>query len=196
MFYRPYFLPTWTLVFFLICLAAYFLWLTFPLDEFSFKPSEAFSKPWTLVTSIFLHAGFGHLFLNMFALLMFGSFLEERIGGKRFFILFLTAGVFGNLAYWLTSPFSEIPAVGASGATYGILGAVAILYPTLIVWFFPGIPVPMIIAAGFWVLISVIGMFIPTNIAHQAHLAGLMVGFYFGYKIREARKRYWWEYLE
>ncbi|MDI6807155.1 MAG: rhomboid family intramembrane serine protease [Candidatus Aenigmarchaeota archaeon] len=182
--------PKWTITFLILTSLIFLLQPILPLEELWFKPVEAFSKPWTFVTSMFLHAGFGHLFFNMFALFIFGIFLEPRISQGNFLLLYFLAGILGNLAYWLTSPLGEMPAVGASGAIYGILGTVAILHPTLIVWFFPGFPMPMIVAAGFWVLISVLGMFTPTNIAHQAHLAGLVVGFYLGFKIRRSGE-YW-----
>ncbi len=155
----------------------------FLIQEFGFAPKNFFEKPWTLITSMFIHGGFTHFFWNMLALIMFGSFLELRISRKNFLLIYFVAGILGGLAYWITSPFSEIPAVGASGCIYGILGAVAILYPTLMVWV-GLIPMPMIIAACFWALVSLVGIFVPSNIAHQAHLAGLIVGFYFGHRIK------------
>ena len=160
--------------------------LLFPsIDElFSFVPAFAFTQPWRFVTSIFLHAGISHLVFNMFALIMFGNYLELRVGSRKFLEIFLIAGIVGNLAYFLTNPFGKIPAVGASGGIYGIIGALAMIQPSLIVYV-GYVPMPLIFAALIWALISFIGMFIPSNIAHQAHLAGLIVGALYGYRIRK-----------
>ena len=166
----------------------------FDLTIFSFIPSLALSMPWQFVTAIFLHANFPHLFFNMFALFLFGPYLENLIGSKRFLLVYFISGIFGNLAFFLLDPYSKIPAVGASGAIYGILGTLAILQPYQIIYLYY-VPVPMILAAILWFIISVIGILgPPTSIGHQAHLAGLLFGFVFGsyikIKLRRLRKRY------
>ena len=84
---------------------------------------------WRLLASAFLHFGFGHLFNNMVALFVMGSFLEPRIGHIRFLILYLWGAVFGNLVswQWYTHMNEVTISVGASGAISALLGAVAAL---------------------------------------------------------------------
>lgn len=134
----------------------------------------------------------------MFALIMFGNYLELRIGSKKYLTVFFLAGICGNLAYWITDPKGLIPAVGASGGIYGIIGALSIIQPELMVYV-GYVPMPIIVAAILWALISFVGMFTPSNIAHQAHLAGLIVGALYGYwlrkKEREGKYLYFYRYI-
>ncbi len=181
----------WTFVFLIACVIVFFLELTVPInwDYFSFTPNLALERPWTFITSIFLHANFTHLFFNMFALFMFGLFLEGRIGSKHYLILFFLAGIAGSIGYMITAGNPSIPAIGASGAIYGILGTSAVLMPRMIVWV-SGIPMPMIVAAGFWVALEILGVFVPRgNIASAAHLGGIIIGFIYGFYIRRTEKK-------
>ena len=76
---------------------------------------------WRFLSAIFLHGSITHLIYNLFALLFFGGLLEKLIGSKRFLILFFISGIFANLiSVWFYSS-----SLGASGAVYGILGALA-----------------------------------------------------------------------
>jgi len=155
---------------------------------FYFVPSLAMKKPWTFLTSIFLHANEFHLLMNMFALWMFGSFFERIVDRKTFLIVFFVSGILGNLGYMITAIDSEIPGVGASGAIYGIIGALAMLKPRAIV-FIGYVPMPMIFAAMFWAVTEFLGLFSPSNIAHGAHLAGLLFGLVYGYYLKGKRRK-------
>ncbi len=161
--------------------AVFVLQIIFPsiTDNFSLVSAEVFARPWTLLTSIFLHGGFEHLFYNMFALVLFGLILEEIIGGKKFLILYFASGLLASLA---TIPFYEA-SLGASGAIFGILGALAILRPRMVVWI-NFIPVPMFLAIFVWAAIDLFGIFFPSNIANAAHLAGLAIGVAYGLYLR------------
>lgn len=182
--------PRWTFIFIALCIVVFFAELILPIvEQFAFVPARAFGQPWTFVTSIFLHAGVDHLFFNMFALFMFGIYLESRITERQFLILFFAAGIMGNFAYMLMSPYGTIPAVGASGAVYGIMGMLAILQPGLMIYVFY-MPMPMIFAAALWTITEFFGLFTPGNIAHEAHLAGIIVGALFGWWVRKRKKRY------
>src|SRR3989344_260913 len=103
-------------LFMIVVFAFQFLWNGFTgmfvLDELSW------SEPWRFFTAIFLHGGVGHLVLNLFALALFGSILENFIGGKRFLLLFFTTGILANL---VSVNFYD-SSLGASGAIFGILG--------------------------------------------------------------------------
>ncbi len=181
----------WTFVFIIACTAVFLIQLAgiFDWELFAFTPALAIQRPWTFVTSIFLHADFLHLFFNMFALFMFGIVLESRIGSKNFIILFFLSGIVGSIGYMITASNPMVPAIGASGAIYGILGTLAVMMPLMIVWVL-GIPMPMIVAAFLWVALEVFGMFSPSDIAHSAHLGGIFIGIIYGVYLRigESRK--------
>jgi hypothetical protein len=151
---------------------------------FAFFPALAIKWPWTLITSVFLHADFNHLLFNMFALFFFGSYLERLLGSNRFLIIFIAAGIVGNLGYLVTASNSMIPAIGASGAAYGLMGTLVILAPFMRVYVYGLLPVPLVVLTAVFVFIDVAGLFSPSGIAHGAHLAGLIVGIVFGLYLR------------
>ena len=154
---------------------------------FSFVPLLAFDMPWMFVTSIFLHADLSHLLFNMFSLLIFGIYLERMVGQRLFLILFFVAGIIGNVGYILTSSNALIPAIGASGAIYGVMGTLAVLAPFLLIFIYGIIPLPMIIAAGAFAALDIMGLLVPSGIAHGAHLAGMVVGIGVGLYLRRIR---------
>ncbi len=90
---------------------------------FGFVPKKAFVEPYRFITSIFLHANIEHLFANMFLLFIVGAYLEARLGAKKFILLFLLSGIFANFAYYIVHSNSVFPAIGASGAVFGLIGA-------------------------------------------------------------------------
>ncbi|MFH1520488.1 MAG: rhomboid family intramembrane serine protease [Candidatus Micrarchaeota archaeon] len=158
---------------------------------FIFIPLIAFSEPWRFFTSMFLHGDVMHILFNGFALFMFGSLLERKVSTKDFLIIFVGAGLLGGILYYLTtftmfnpicqSPFGGVwscPALGASGAVFGILGALALLLPEVVVymWFFP---MKMRYAPIVW---FILGVFMQGgNVAHAAHLGGLIFGLIYGW---------------
>jgi membrane associated rhomboid family serine protease len=83
----------------------------------------------TLVSSLFLHAGFLHIGGNMLYLLVFGPAVEGRLGHMRFAAFYLTAGIIACLAMVVMAPQSWVPVIGASGAIAGVLGGYFVLYP-------------------------------------------------------------------
>ncbi len=134
-------------------------------------------KPYQLVTHMFAHGGFFHLFFNMFVLWMFGTMLERVWGPKRFFIFYFACGLAAGIAHLILQP--DAPAVGASGAIMGLFGAFAYLFPNTQLIIFP-IPVPVkakyavAIMAAFDLFGGVYSA--GSNIAHFAHLGGLAMG--------------------
>src|SRR3989344_7794471 len=96
----------WTLKLVGILVVIFILQLIFPLitDLFILKSGDIFSRPWILLTSIFLHGGLGHLLLNGFALALFGSILEEIIGSKKILLLYFTGGIIASLVFLLGLP--------------------------------------------------------------------------------------------
>ena len=150
---------------------------------FAFTPALALDMPWIFLTSIFLHGGLTHLVFNMFALLTFGASLENIVGGRRFLTIFFAAGIVGNLGYMVTSSNLWVPAIGASGAVFGVIGLLTVLRPWLIV-LVGGLPMPLLVAAIVWALLDLTGFFAPSNVAHGAHLGGLFLGLAYGAFIR------------
>jgi rhomboid protease GluP len=132
---------------------------------------------WRLLSSVFLHSGVAHLGFNMLSLYFLGSFTEEAFGRGRFFALYLLSGVAGGLAYLYFGAFNQ-PAVGASGAIFGLLGGVLgyALRRGTFSWQNPLIRQLLILLA----LNLYLGFSIP-NISNTAHLGGLAGGFAFGW---------------
>jgi membrane associated rhomboid family serine protease len=108
---------------------------------------------------------------------------------RSFAALFILSGIVGNLGYLLTSSDPYIPAIGASGAIYGIIGTLAVIAPSLLVYIYGFIPVPMALAAAIWALIDIAGLSMPTGIAHGAHLGGMIVGLIYGAYLRVRVRR-------
>lgn len=150
---------------------------------FALNPISFLWKPWQLVTYMFMHGGFGHLFFNMYTLFIFGSVLENVWGTKKFLTFYFVTGIGAALVnigvQYLTGSFALT--VGASGAIYGILMGYAMLYPdSRLTLLFP--PVSMkakwfvLIFAGIELLLGISNN--PAdNVAHFAHLGGLIFAF-------------------
>ena len=150
---------------------------------FALNPISFIWKPWQLVTYMFLHGGFGHLFFNMYTLFIFGSVLENVWGTKKFLTFYFVTGIGAALVnigvQYLTGSFALT--VGASGAIYGILMGYAMLYPdSMLTLILP--PVSMkakwfvLIFAGIELLLGISNN--PAdNVAHFAHLGGLVFAF-------------------
>ncbi len=138
--------------------------------------NQNITQIWRFVTAIFLHGSTGHLLYNIFALALFGSILEKLIGSKKFLIVFFTAGILANII--AVNFYSS--SLGASGAIFGILGALIIIRPLMMIWTY-GIPMPMFVAGILWILGDLVGLFYLTdNIGHIAHLSGIAIGLIFG----------------
>lgn len=157
-----------------------------------YSPAELFwDKPWGLITSMFVHDGFFHLFANMITLYFFGSFLNRLIGSGRFLLIYLGGGILGNVFFVLLgtmlNPDLAALAVGASGAVFALGGALTVMMPRLRVVIFPiPAPIPLWIAViGGFIILS----FLP-YVAWEAHLGGLLFGLIFGYIFKGKRRYY------
>jgi len=142
-------------------------------DALMFVPALFLSRPWTIVTYMFLHGGFGHIFFNMFALFFFGPRLEARMGSRRFLGLYLASGVMGGLLSF-TSP--AIGVIGASGAVYGVMFAFAYFWPREVVHIWGVLPIEVRWLVLGLTALSVISGFggAGDGIAHFAHLGGFL----------------------
>lgn len=135
--------------------------------------------PLTLLTSLFLHGSFLHLFGNMLYLWIFGNNIEDFLGPVRFILFYLLSGLGASLIHIVFHPSSTIPMIGASGAIAGILGAYFLLYPaarviTLVfVWI---LPVPAFFILGIWFIAQVMNIGIGGGVAWFAHIGGFLIG--------------------
>ena len=164
-----------------VCVIVFiFQYLVAGLTDMLILNKLAYFEVWRFFTSLFLHADIGHLFYNMFALALFGSMLERMIGDKRFLIVYFSAGIIANI---FALQFYD-SSLGASGAIYGIIGALVIVRPSLMVWAF-GFPMPMFIAGILWAVGDIIGLFMPSNVGHIAHLGGMIIGLILGYAFKK-----------
>lgn len=148
---------------------------------------QALTEPWRFFTAVFLHASISHLLSNLFALILFGLILEKIVGSKNFIYIFISSAIFANIVSFYFYPES----LGASGAIMGIIGVLTVIRPLMAVWAF-GMIIPMIIAAVIWVIIDTIGIFIPSNIGHIAHISGIFWGIFIGIilkKVHEDKKK-------
>lgn len=147
---------------------------------------DIFTRPWILLTSIFLHGSPMHLVFNMYALAMFGPLLEQKIGAKRFLFVYLTSGL---IASFLSSFFYS-STLGASGAIMGMIGVLIILMPDLHLLLFFVIPAPLWLAGIIFALVDVLGVFFPSNVGNIAHLVGLGVGLLYGLYLKKQKHTY------
>jgi len=143
----------------------------------------------TLLTSTFLHGGFMHIAGNMLYLWIFGNNVEDTMGRFKFVLFYLLCGVLSGLAQVAANTTSEVPAIGASGAIAGVLGAYLVLFPrarvaTLV---FLGIfariaNLPAVVVLGFWFVLQLlngvlaVSTFESGGVAWFAHIGGFVAG--------------------
>jgi membrane associated rhomboid family serine protease len=148
----------------------------FVLEWFSFRPTKILVHPWTPLTYMFLHAGFGHLFMNMIGLFFFGPHLESKWGSREFIRYYLVCGLGGVALSFL---FVSIPIIGASAAVYGVLLAFAMTWPNAPIYVWGIFPIQAKWLVGFFVVVTFINAFggAGGGVAHFAHLGGFAAGF-------------------
>ncbi|BDE06465.1 rhomboid family intramembrane serine protease [Vulcanimicrobium alpinum] len=161
----------------------------------------------TIVTSMFLHGSIPHIAFNMLFLLVFGPAVEYLCGHLRFAVFYLLSGIAGGIAQIAIGPNSHIPALGASGAIAGVLGAYLVNFPlarvrTIVpIGCFPlFLRLPAIVVIGIWALTQFLNGFGSVSdraaasqggTAYFAHIGGfcagvIMIGFF---KIRDTAQR-------
>jgi len=145
----------------------------------------------TMFTSMFLHGGIGHIFGNMWYLWIFGDNVEDRFGRIKYLLFFLAAGIFASVAHFLSEPASAIPAIGASGAISGVLGAYAAIFPRVkvkVISYYTSFEIPAYVMIGLWFaiqlfsgVVSVLGDLGGGGIAFFAHIGGFVFGYLVGF---------------
>jgi membrane associated rhomboid family serine protease/Zn-finger nucleic acid-binding protein len=157
------------------------------IDTFGFIPHRFLHV--SLITSIFLHAGLLHLAGNMLFLWVFGDSVENRFGTKKYLLFYLLSGLAGSISHAAFAHDPFVPAVGASGAISGVLGAYIFLFPharlKMLFWI-RVIHVPAWFYLGFWFLLqlqygllSTAGLY--SNVGWFAHIGGFAFGVTFAY---------------
>jgi membrane associated rhomboid family serine protease len=147
----------------------------------------------TIITSMFMHGGIAHIIGNMVFLFVFGDNIEDRYGRIKYILIYLGWGAAAALAhsfYAVSTGQGEIPAVGASGAISGVLGAYLVMYPRanivtiLAVFFIYTVRIPVLIYIPFWFILqlifAIIGQLGPAGeslgVAYLAHIGGFVAG--------------------
>lgn len=167
-----------------------------------FYPTSQYFHWWQLVTHMFMHGGFWHIFFNMYTLFIFGCVVERIIGSKKFLLFYFicglgAAGLHLGVEYLQMQSFMEqaalgqakaiqsiqmlkmTPTVGASGAIYGVLLAYAMLFPeSRMTLLFPPVTLSakwmVVVFAAIELVTGVSGM--ASGVAHFAHLGGMLIG--------------------
>ena len=155
----------------------------------------------TLLTSMFLHGGWGHLGGNMLFLWIFGDNIEHRLGHLRFAIFYVVCGLAASAAHIVFNSGSSVPAVGASGAISGVLGGYLLMFPrnrVFVLTWGGVVAVPAMFMLGLWIVmqfISGVGSIAATQqtagggVAYMAHIGGFIAGLLFAPLFAAGRAR-------
>jgi membrane associated rhomboid family serine protease len=143
---------------------------------FGFWPAHVLTRPWGALTYMFVHQGVWHLLLNMLVLFFFGPPLESRWGSPEFLKYYLLCGLGGVALSFVFVPGGAI--VGASAAIYGLMLAFAWYWPEAPIYVWGIFPVKAKWLVGFFFVLAFVSAFDGSggNIAHFAHLGGLLTG--------------------
>lgn len=141
----------------------------------------------TIITSMFMHGGVAHIIGNMIFLFVFGDNIEDRYGRIKYILIYIGWGAVAALAhsaFALSAGQGDVPAVGASGAISGILGAYLVMYPrakiftVIMAFFLYTVRIPVLIYIPFWFVLQVIFTLIgdTSGVAYLAHIGGFVAG--------------------
>jgi membrane associated rhomboid family serine protease/HSP20 family molecular chaperone IbpA len=141
----------------------------------------------TIITSMFMHGGVAHIIGNMVFLFVFGDNIEDKYGRIKYLLLYIGWGAAAALihsVYALSTGQGDVPAVGASGAISGILGAYLVMYPrakiftVIMAFFLYTVRIPVLIYIPFWFILQLIFSLIDTTggVAYLAHIGGFIAG--------------------
>ncbi len=207
--------PFVTLSIVILCTLVFLKEISLPPDQlnqmiatFGFVPRNFFFSdlPVTerfvpVLSSMFLHGGFMHLFGNMLYLWIFGNNVEDRLGHMNFLIFYILSGIAAAFTQGIFDINSEIPMIGASGAIAGVLAAYFILFPgariRTLVFFFPWITVteiPAFILIGIWFILQFFNSLASITatgpgVAYLAHVGGFVAGFILIFIFPKRRQR-------
>jgi membrane associated rhomboid family serine protease len=147
-----------------------------------------------MFTSMFLHGGLMHLLGNMLFLYVFGDNVEDYFGHLAYLIFYLFCGVGSGFVHVLFNWHSSLPAIGASGAISGVMGAYAVLYPranVLMLFFIFLIPIPAVFVLGYWFVLQFLegvgglGAANTGGVAFWAHIGGFVIGLVIAWMVKK-----------
>ena len=136
--------------------------------------------PWQVVSYMFFHGNFTHILFNMYGLYLFGSLIAPILGRTRFLLLYFISGVSGALLWLAANWGSPYPALGASGALFGVMVGVAMLRPNQEFFlFFVPVPIKAKTMVVLYALLEILSQWggIESGVAHLAHLGGFLGGY-------------------
>ncbi len=188
------------------------------LRRFALIPALYFNPQWSpltgveggsfvpVVTNMFLHGGLFHLLFNMWSLFIFGPAIEDRLGGGRFLAFYILCGIGASLAHAYVNASSTIPALGASGAISGVMGAYLRLFPwSKMLVIIPVLFIPLFfelhaaVFIGIWFVMQLSGGVVDLlsgasatsgGIAWWAHIGGFVAGWLIITVLRRPVHRY------
>lgn len=161
------------------------------INRWSLVPADITAgRDWiTILTAMFMHAGWAHILGNMLFFWVFGPEIEDVMGGLRYLTFYLLSGFIATAAQILIAPTSTVPNLGASGAIAGVMGAFLITYPRdrirtilFLGWFARITFIPAIILVGFWFLtqlfseVGALAQVQSGGVAYMAHIGGFIFG--------------------
>ncbi|MBX9600949.1 MAG: rhomboid family intramembrane serine protease [Bryobacteraceae bacterium] len=157
----------------------------------------------TLITSMFLHGGIGHILGNMWFLWVFGRNVEDAMGSARYLLYYLVCGLAASLGQVLANPYSTVPMIGASGAISGVMGGYLIRFPrtpivTLVFFIFVSfVELPAAVLLVYWLVVQLAGGIGSVadeatrgGVAWFAHIGGFAAGALITKLLPRARERY------
>jgi membrane associated rhomboid family serine protease len=167
-----------------------------------YRPTDVALVPF--FSSMFMHAGWLHLILNMWGLAIFGDNVEDRLGHFRYLLFYLICGLGADLAQYLSDVNSPVPSLGASGAIAGVMGAYFILFPKarVLTWPFFFIRLPAWLVLGYWFVLQFLAGAAAAmsysrhstgGVAVWAHVGGFISGVLL-IKVFPARQHYYYSY--
>ena len=154
----------------------------------------------TILTAMFMHGGFAHLFGNLLYLWIFGDNVEHRFGAVAFLGFYLISGLAATIAQILMDPGSIVPNLGASGAISGVLGAYLVLFPrnrVTAIFFYFVVSIPAVLAIGLWIAFQffnglgsvMVSQETVGGVAYAAHIGGFIAGVVLALMLRVIIKR-------
>jgi membrane associated rhomboid family serine protease len=169
-----------------------------------FQGSGSFLAVLTIVTSMFMHAGWDHLLGNMLFLWVFGQAIEDAFGSRMYTAFYVVCGVAATMAQYVVDPNSTILSLGASGAVAGVMGAYLVMYPmstiSIFVWplsLFTGrdLRLPAWLMLGLWFAVQVVlgrsdlaQADVSGGVAYWAHVGGFLTGLVLALLVRPGQR--------